>query len=89
MESLQGLNWQNNQTWSLLEDNNLDVRGNGYAISIVLDLLFAFLYRLSQILTVSTLLPLVDFWINPNSTSIGSSSRISNDNDVSAKKLLI
>ena len=66
MESLQGLIWQNNRTWTLLEDNNLDVHVSGYAVSIVLDLLFAVWIGLSQILTVYTLSPLVNFWMIQN-----------------------
>ena len=70
----------------LVEDNTLDLWNLNWAVSMILDLLFAIWIGSSKILTVSTLLPLLDFWINQNSTSIGPSKRILNDYDVSAKK---
>ena len=73
----------------LVEDNKLDLWNLNWAVSMILDLLFAIWIKSSRILTVSKLLSLLDFWINQNSTSIGPSKCILNDNDVSAKNLLI
>ena len=77
------------QIQTLLEEDNLDVRNLNSAVSIILELLFAIWIGSSWILTVSTLLPLVGFWMKQNPTSIASLSVLLNGDDVSAKKLLI
>ena len=74
---------------TLVEDNNFDLWNLNWAVSMILYLLFAIWILSTQISTVYTLLPVVNFWMYQNSTSIGPSKRILNDNDVSAKKLLI
>ena len=74
---------------TLLEDDNLDVCISIEAVSIILDLLFTIWIGSSRILTVSTFLPLVNFWMDQNSTFIGSLSVLLNSDGLSAKKLLI
>ena len=76
-------------TWTLPEYDNLDVHISNEAVSIILDLLFIFLYRLTQISTVYALILLVNFWMIQNHTPIVNSSSLLNGDDFIAKKVLI
>ena len=89
MESLQGLNQQNHRIYILLEDDNLNVWNLNWAVSIILDLLFAIWIGLTQISTVYTILTLLNFWIIQNPTLIIALSVLLNGDNAIAKKLLI
>ena len=74
---------------TLLEDNNLDVWNLIWAVSIILDLLFANWIGSSQILTIYTLLHLVNFWVDQNPKPIVELSVLLNGDNLVDKKLLI